>query len=172
LEEQLININDLHAELEQKQEELKKLEQTKKLQENKLEIISKTMEYLNLANNNLSAKYLSPLSSSLCKYMKLLTGEDFDKLKIDIDLKCSVEVFGKNRELAYLSKGYKGAIDVCLRFALIDTLFDKQKPFVLLDDPFVNLDEEKLNKALNMLNELSKNYQIIYLTCHNSRVPK
>lgn len=58
-----------------------------------------------------------------------------------------------------------------MRISLIDTIFqDKaQKPFVIFDDPFVNLDDSKLEAAKNFIRKLSENYQIVYLTCHNSR---
>lgn len=163
-------INDLQAQLEEKQSEIKFLEQTKKFQEDKLDTIQKATSFLEVANSNLSAKYLSPISTKLCEYLQTLTGENFEKLNINIDLECAVEEFGKNRDIQYLSKGYIGAIDVCLRFALIDTLFKTEKPFVILDDPFVNLDEEKLQRALSLINKISDKYQIVYLTCHSSRI--
>jgi uncharacterized protein YhaN len=56
-----------------------------------------------------------------------------------------------------------------MRFSLINALFKEQKPFVILDDPFVNLDEEKTKNAISLINELAKEYQIIYFICHNSR---
>ena len=52
---------------------------------------------------------------------------------------------------------------------LIDTLFKDNLPFVILDDPFVNLDDKKLENMIGSLKELSKKYQIIYMTCSNSR---
>lgn len=44
-----------------------------------------------------------------------------------------------------------------------------EKPFLILDDPFVNLDDEKLARGRRLLAVLSQDYQVIYFTCHGSR---
>ena len=41
---------------------------------------------------------------------------------------------------------------------------------MILDDPFVNLDDDKLEQGKKMLSRLSGEYQTIYFTCHESRV--
>ena len=56
-----------------------------------------------------------------------------------------------------------------MRLSLIDSLFEKEKPFIILDDPFVNLDENKIKNATNLLKNLSQEYQIVYFICHESR---
>ena len=70
------------------------------------------------------------------------------------------------KEFEYLSQGYRDAISICQRLALLDTIYLKEKPFILLDDPFVNLDEEKRQALSNIVQEYSQNYQTIYLHCH------
>jgi uncharacterized protein YhaN len=48
-------------------------------------------------------------------------------------------------------------------------MYTEEKPFIVLDDPFVNLDDAKLEKALAFLRNASKEYQILYFACHESR---
>ena len=48
-------------------------------------------------------------------------------------------------------------------------LFTKEKPFLILDDPFTNLDDEKIKNAIDLIKKLSEEYQIIYFVCHDSR---
>ena len=60
-------------------------------------------------------------------------------------------------------------MDVCLRLSLIEAMFEKEKPFLVLDDPFVALDDKNLKSALELLKQASKEFQIVYLTCHESR---
>ena len=43
---------------------------------------------------------------------------------------------------------------------------------MILDDPFVNLDDVHTAQALKLLETLSQEKQIIYLTCSSSRAPK
>lgn len=40
------------------------------------------------------------------------------------------------------------------------------------DDPFINLDMDKTEGALQFLEEVSKEYQVIYFTCNDSRIRK
>mgnify|MGYP003425764831 CR=1 FL=1 len=40
---------------------------------------------------------------------------------------------------------------------------------VILDDPFAHFDDKKTKAALSLLKAISKNKQIIYLTCSSSR---
>ena len=41
---------------------------------------------------------------------------------------------------------------------------------MILDDPFVNLDDETTKAALRFLRMASEEYQILYFTCHTSRL--
>ena len=58
---------------------------------------------------------------------------------------------------------------LCMRLSLVDALFRGAKPFVILDDPFINLDDRHTKEALRLLHDLAKDRQIIYLTCNSSR---
>ena len=60
-------------------------------------------------------------------------------------------------------------MDVCLRLALVDAMFEKEKPFVILDDPFALMDKENLLDALALVKTAANDKQIIYFTCHQSR---
>ena len=53
----------------------------------------------------------------------------------------------------------------------LSRVFASDNPVVILDDPFVNLDDEHTEQALKLLKELSQNRQILYLTCSSSRTP-
>ncbi len=78
---------------------------------------------------------------------------------------------GAARDLAYFSAGQTDIVMICMRFALVDALFGDKKPFVILDDPFINFDDDNTKRALRLLKELSKEHQIIYMTCNSSREP-
>ena len=56
-----------------------------------------------------------------------------------------------------------------MRMALVEAMYGEEKPFLIMDDPFVNLDEERTRGGLALLEEIAKRYQVIYFTCHNSR---
>lgn len=146
--------------------------QEQKIQiEKRKNIIDKTIEILEKSKEKLSSKYLQEINFNLNKYIKLLAENSniIDKTMIDIDLNTNIEVDGEKKSLEVFSTGYKDLIGICTRLALIDSIFEDETPFLILDDPFVNLDEEKIKKAVSLIKDISKKYQIIYFSCHESR---
>lgn len=155
------NSEDIENEIEMLKNEL--LEANKKY-----DILNKTQKYLTRAKEEFSSHYLNGMINGFEKYINIINGEKIDT-SVDVKLNVQIKEQGEKKEIAYLSTGYRDLIGICMRFALVDALYENEKPFIILDDPFVNLDQEKLTKAINLLNEISKKYQIIYFICHESR---
>ena len=131
--------------------------------------INHARAFLKTASENLNTKFLDPMKSGLQKYLQIITQSKFENLNLDTDLRLTLNEFGLRRTVDYYSAGYQNLFELCMRLALIDTLFQNEKPFLVLDDPFVNLDEPKIKQAKQFLQTLSQTYQIVYFTCHNSR---
>ena len=130
--------------------------------------IIKTLDYLRQADENLKIRYKKPLENSLNKYLGyILDGQK--SAQIDIDLHVTIDENGKAMSTDYYSKGYQNLFEICKRFALTDVFFTKEKPFIILDDPFYNLDDKKLQASIDLIKKLSNDYQIIYFVCHESR---
>jgi uncharacterized protein YhaN len=68
-----------------------------------------------------------------------------------------------------LSAGERSICALCFRLALLDNMYTLEQPFVVMDDPFVHLDETHLKRTAALLTELSKTRQILYFCCHESR---
>lgn len=136
--------------------------------EKQLKILTLTAEYLKDADETLKIKYRAPLQDSLNKYVKMIAGKEI-AASIDTDMKISVNVTGAERETEFFSKGYRNLFEICKRFALTDILFTGEKPFIILDDPFSDLDEDKVVAATDLIKRLSEEYQILYFICHESR---
>ncbi len=132
------------------------------------QIILQTLEFLTKADENLKVKYRAPLEESLNKYLALISGSQRTAL-IDIDLNVTIQENGGAKQTEYYSKGEQNLFEICKRFALTDVLFTGEKPFIILDDPFYNLDDEKLKQAIELVKKLSNEYQILYFVCHESR---
>lgn len=160
--------DDIEDELAEKKNELDEC----KL---KYDIIDKTLSYLQVAKDNFSARYLGPMRESFAHYLKMINGVENANIKaedldIDIDLNAMINYGSVARAKDSLSKGYQDLVDLCIRFALLDVMYESESPIIILDDPFVNLDKNKIENALDMVNKMSKQYQIIYFTCHSSRI--
>lgn len=130
--------------------------------------IIKTLDYLRQADENLKIRYKKPLENSLNKYLGYIL-EGQKSAQIDIDLHVTIDENGKAMSTDYYSKGYQNLFEICKRFALTDVFFTKEKPFIILDDPFYNLDDKKLQASIDLIKKLSNDYQIIYFVCHESR---
>lgn len=135
---------------------------------NKYQILSKTEQLLKAAKESFSSSYLHEMVQGFNNYLSIINKENLNT-NVDINLDVNIDVNGSQKEAKYFSAGYKDLIYICMRLSLIKSLFKEEKPFVVLDDPFVNLDEEKTAKALEIVREIAKDYQIIYFVCNKSR---
>ena len=133
-----------------------------------LNVLSLAQKYLQKADQNLKIRYKEPINKSFQKYLSYLT-KNAKIGDIDVDFQIGIEEQGSQKSIDYYSKGYKVLFNICRRFALIDVLYAQNKPFIILDDPFLSLDGDNLELALNLVKELSKEFQIIYFVCHESR---
>lgn len=63
-----------------------------------------------------------------------------------------------------LSTGTQDQIYLAFRLALAETLTNAAGYILLLDDPFVNFDRERLKETLDVLKNISRNHQVIWWT--------
>lgn len=148
--------------------DINKLEEEIKNDENRYLILKQTKEYLGIAKENFTASYLNEMTASYMDFLHIIDDKKLDT-SVDINLDVKIDVGGTKKEVKYFSTGYKDLIYICMRLSLIKALFKEELPFIILDDPFVNLDEDKTEKVLNLLKNISEKYQVIYFICNSSR---
>ena len=166
-------INDNLTFTEKKEDietEIERFEIEKKEKQAEYEILQKTQQLLSQAKECLNANYSDPMKEGFEKYVTMLDSKL--NLAIDTDLQVSVDDGGKYHESAALSEGYKDLVNFCSRMALIDALFKNEKPPIILNDPFVNLDDDKVPRALQLIKDMAKEKQVLYFACHKSRAIK
>ena len=153
----------------QLQEELEHWQHQRDKGRENARILDDTMDFLHQAREKLSTSYLGTIQSRFGHYLSKLEGTSGEKFLIDTDFQVQLERLGQAREMAYFSAGQTDLVMLCMRLALVDALFKGQEMFVILDDPFVNLDDVHTAQALELLQTLASERQILYLTCHSSR---
>ena len=121
------------------------------------------------AKKRFTNKYTGPVKKSFDKYYDILAGIDADDIYVDADINFTKEIQGMQRSINYLSNGQRDLIGICMRMALLEGMFRDEKPFVIFDDPFINLDEKTVANAKLFMDKIGKEYQVIYFTCHTSR---
>jgi len=147
-------------------EELHELEQ-------RYNLLVITRDHLESAHNNFTKEYLSPLMSAFEKYYRIfINSSGLKEVPYRMDTHFNVHFIAEGQEHStqLLSAGFQNLVELARRMAFIDAMYSDEKPFILLDDPFVNLDEDKVDGGIKFLDEIGKTYQVIYFTCHESRM--
>ena len=165
-------LEDMQEQLDMRDEKELELAHSIEQQEediHKYDIYDTTANYLQMAKEQFTARYMAPISNGFRKYYEILTQNEEENWTVDANMKLRVKEQGELRDTQWLSRGWQDLIGVCMRFALVDAMYPEEKPFLVLDDPFVNLDDDKLARGKELLIALEKEYQAIYFTCHESR---
>lgn len=167
----------LHNQLRQEMDNLPRIRDELEIWQEKWErgkenarLLDDTMTFLETARENLQNSYLGPVRDSFAGYMKELMGEDANRILLTADLDVQLERAGQARELGYFSAGQTDTVLLCMRLALVDALFTDIQPIMILDDPFINLDDERTAQALKLLETIGTHRQILYLSCNSSRI--
>jgi exonuclease SbcC len=66
----------------------------------------------------------------------------------------------------YLSTGTRDLFGLALRLAMADYFLQGAEGFLVLDDPLVNLDPQRQEKAARLLSDYAQHCQVILFTCH------
>jgi len=156
------------SQLKEYQAEEQRLLEEKARLEKRLLAIRTAKELLARARANMATRYLEPIERHCRRYAEIL-GFGGGKLRFDGEGMPVMEEGAAFRAVDFYSAGLKELLDFCVRIALAETLFTVRRPPLILDDPFVNLDDDKTARAKTLVQELSKKYQIVYFTCKQER---
>jgi uncharacterized protein YhaN len=167
-----IDLEELQRQNEEWEENKIRLEELRQLQEQetqKYHYIKKVQEYLGKAKENITNRYSAPILESFKTYYQMIVADGAKDYHIDANINLTKDEQGKQRNMNTLSSGYRDLIGVCLRVALVDAMYKEERPILIMDDPFTNLDDEKIEKAKKFLKYVSEKYQVIYFTCSEAR---
>ena len=128
-----------------------------------------TKKYLTIAKDNMTSKYLGKTKSGFIRYAEKIGGITGESFEMDTDFGITKQEGATTRGVEAYSRGTRDLFNLAARLALVDSLYEKESPFIILDDPFTAFDDKKTSAALKLLRELGRDRQIIYFTCSNSR---
>ena len=134
-----------------------------------LNIVQETQKYMKQAKDALSGRYLQRMKDSFAAYLAELSGEQDAVFTMDGGFVVKLRRGGASRTKEAFSTGQRDVVSLCSRLALVDALFEEEAPFLVLDDPFANMDDMTVRRAKTLLASAAKKHQILYLTCHSSR---
>lgn len=123
------------------------LEQTMKLYENEKQpnILRVASDLFSKMTRNQYTKLISPIGS---KVLRVIRAD------------------GKQFEPLFLSRGTVEQLFLAIRYALVKEYSQQYRLPVMLDDVFVNFDEDRLTSTIEIITELAQEHQVIIFTCH------
>lgn len=130
-------------------------------------ILKETVQYLKKAREQFSVRYLNGLQSGLRGYMAELEPDREPEITLDVSLRIRQQEAGAWRNLECQSAGRQDLLLFAERMAMMDVLYKKERPPLILDDPFVSLDTARQQRAMNILRKLARTGQMILFTCHD-----
>ena len=108
---------------------------------------------------------LANLESSIAEYFSKLTSNRYQNIRLDGT--APVEVIGQHSlETSLLSEGTAGSLALATRLAMAELYLDEMDGFLILDDPFTDMDPDRREAAHGCLGKFSENHQVILFTCH------
>ncbi|MCM1395810.1 MAG: AAA family ATPase [Corallococcus sp.] len=117
------------------------------------------------AKDNLSTSYLPKLTARCQKLLNTVTDGRYEA-SIDRNFDVNLRENGMTKRLEEFSRGIREITFLCFRLALSELLYDGDIPFMVVDDSFVNYDEENFVRATDLLKNVASKGQVIYFTCH------
>ena len=169
LDRQIIRIETEIESLDEKTAELDAYEKTLEEYKNKLFILEAARDALVKAEDNLKNKCSDPIKANFDKYADAIKEATGATIILDDKYNVYFEAMGEQQSYKHFSQGERSMLAFCFKMALLDSLYEDKKPFVLLDDPFISLDSENMSKMAKIIKAVSKDRQIIYFCCHESR---
>ena len=154
--------------LEEQERLLAQKKEEREALEKRYNLLQKTKTYLEMAKERFALQYKEPILETFQKYFQSICIEPL-QFQMSEDLELSFVDRGLSREQGYLSEGLQDLCRFCQKLAIFDAMFQEEKAFLLLDDPFSHLDEKNGARARALLEELAKSRQIFYFTCSEER---
>lgn len=128
---------------------------------NLLKLKNLIYETLDEINNNT----FSPIIKSFNEYLGYITNNKYVVKEFSETLGFEIGNDTSKLSLELLSNGTYDTVALALKFALIDNMFDNEI-FIVLDDCLVDLDEERRQKAIELIKKFAEKHQVIFTTCN------
>jgi DNA repair exonuclease SbcCD ATPase subunit len=96
-----------------------------------------------------------------------VTGGRYRRVRVDdktLDISLMAPEKGDWVDVGQLSQGTLDLVYLAARIGLVRLVTGDRRPPLVLDDPFVTLDDTRAARALELLRDIARDFQVIYLT--------
>jgi DNA repair exonuclease SbcCD ATPase subunit len=154
------------------EERVRQLESDESAETARLDSIKRLRTAIEAAKNSVLAGIAKPVEERATALLERIVGRPFAHIRLGDSMKlASVQPDGCTAEapLDEMSSGEREQIYFATRLALADVLGTKERQVVVLDDPLVDTDADRLTRALQLIQERSARLQFVILSCHPER---
>ncbi len=129
-------------------------------------ILSRTIAELDAAEQSTLAQATRFLERGMVGDVDRITDGRYQEVRVDDGLGFSLRSTERGDwvSVAELSRGTLDAVYLAARLGLVRLVTGDRRPPLILDDPLVSLDDERAERALAVLREVTSDFQVIYLT--------
>lgn len=155
---------EIHEETNRKKREIEDLDKRKEA----LELAKGTIETL---SKDIHSQFAPHINKVVGEIIERITSGKYNRVKIDNKLNLGVldPITKEIIKIDSLSGGTIDQLHFSLRFGIIDSMVKDNLP-IILDDCFVQYDNNRLDNILNYLLDMTKGRQILLFTCHNREI--
>jgi len=107
------------------------------------------------------------LQDDVAQYTARMTDNRYAEIEMDESLPAGLhrtdgEVIAYDR----LSEGTQDVLSIALKLAMADKYLEDREGFIIMDDPFVDLDPQRQERAAAVIRDFAEGKQVILFTCH------
>ncbi len=152
---------------EELQEQLDELNEKFDIILRKGKAIQRVKQVADELSEHLDEQAFLGLKSDIESAIAGMTNHRYEEIEIDESLPTGfVRNDGSIVETDLLSAGTLDVLGLALRLSMANYFLKEQEAFLVMDDPFVDMDPGRQSNAANLLKEYSKTKQLIIFTCH------
>lgn len=168
LEERIVSLNQYVKQLMIIEEEIVRINGLIKEYENKIESIEIAKDTIESISQEIHKQFAPTINKKVSSIMDFITNGKYDQVRINDDLNIAVEN-PMTKEIINIDSLSGGTIDqlyFALRFSVSSSMEDGHFPLIL-DDCFIQYDNDRLKNILLYLKDVSNEKQILLFTCQN-----
>lgn len=130
-------------------------------------VYQRTLDEIDLAERATMKTATRFLEKQMVGDIERITGGRYRRVAVDdrtFDLQLYAPEKGDWVDVRTLSQGTLDLVYLAARLGLVRLVTGDRRPPLIFDDPFVTLDDERARRALDLLREIARDFQVIYLT--------
>jgi DNA repair exonuclease SbcCD ATPase subunit len=130
-------------------------------------IYERTLHEIEVAEQATMKSATRYLESKMVADIERITGGRYRRVAVDdktLDIRVHAPERGDWVDVTSLSQGTLDLVYLVARIGLVRLVTGDRRPPLILDDPFVTFDDVRATRALELLRDIARDFQVIYLT--------